>query len=217
MTWGEWKLRVLQKIFSNEGAALNVDDNNQDYVNAMPGAYNEAVHILITRGKPQFGRIVLEGREDVQEPTVTETGLLLPIRQNYLHIDLAAYRDDVIRVREDAVETVSGSVVDVYASGQTELAILARWPYMLRVDYERQPEKVTAQTPDDTELDVTDEIAVPSVLYAASELYKEDDIQLSTQWRNQFETEIENLQSRRRPMQRSVEKTSGWWLSLIHI
>ena len=30
MTWGEVKLAALQRIFSNDGAALNRDDSNEE-------------------------------------------------------------------------------------------------------------------------------------------------------------------------------------------
>ena len=36
MTWGEVKLAALQRIFSNDGTALNKDDSNEEYLNAMP-------------------------------------------------------------------------------------------------------------------------------------------------------------------------------------
>ena len=52
MTWGQCKLIALQTMFSNEGATMNVDDSNQDYVHAMPGKANEALQQLATVGRP---------------------------------------------------------------------------------------------------------------------------------------------------------------------
>ena len=52
MTWGELKLAVLQRIFSNDGASLNKDDSNEEYLNAMPAVANEALTILTGVGIP---------------------------------------------------------------------------------------------------------------------------------------------------------------------
>ena len=52
MLWKECKLIALQTMFSNEGADINVDDSNQDYIDAMPGKANEALHQIAMVGRP---------------------------------------------------------------------------------------------------------------------------------------------------------------------
>ena len=51
MNWGEVKLAALQRIFSNDGASLNRDDSNEEYLNAMPAVANEALTILTGVGR----------------------------------------------------------------------------------------------------------------------------------------------------------------------
>ena len=59
--------------------------------------------------------------------------------------------------------------------------------------YQPYVEKITLDTPDDELLNLTDEVAVILPLYIASQLYKDDDIAISTMYRNEFETAVDNL------------------------
>lgn len=75
--------------------------------------------------------------------------------------------------------------------------------------YQCYPVKIDDETDDEDELDLYDEVAVILPLYIASQLYKDDDIALATQYRNEFETAVENLYPRKDDMQ-FVSKT-GWF------
>lgn len=61
------------------------------------------------------------------------------------------------------------------------------------IKYQCYPEKLETNTPANYELPLEPECAVILPLYMASQLYKDDDITLSTIYRNEFETAIENL------------------------
>jgi len=61
------------------------------------------------------------------------------------------------------------------------------------VFYHAYPQQITKDTPDDTVLSLDPEVAVLLPLYMASQLYKEDNIALATQWRNEFEVARELL------------------------
>ena len=61
------------------------------------------------------------------------------------------------------------------------------------IKYQCYPEKIEESTPADYEIPLEPESAVILPLYMASQLYKDDDITLSTIYRNEFETAIENL------------------------
>lgn len=61
------------------------------------------------------------------------------------------------------------------------------------IKYQCYPEKLDTETPAEYELPLEPECAVILPLYMASQLYKDDDITLSTIYRNEFETAIENL------------------------
>ena len=51
VTWGDIKLATLQKLFSANGQAIQVDTSNAEYINAMPQAANEGLQLLSTTGK----------------------------------------------------------------------------------------------------------------------------------------------------------------------
>lgn len=55
------------------------------------------------------------------------------------------------------------------------------------------PEKITENTDNSYELELEEDACVILPLYMASELYKDDDITLSTVYRNEFETELSEL------------------------
>lgn len=51
MTWQEVKLATLQKMFASKGQTIQVDSSNEEYINSMPQACNEALQLLSTAGK----------------------------------------------------------------------------------------------------------------------------------------------------------------------
>lgn len=56
-------------------------------------------------------------------------------------------------------------------------------------------EKLSTSTDDDYEMTTYDEACVLIPFYIASQLYKDDDVSLATQYRNEFETGLETLPS----------------------
>ena len=53
--------------------------------------------------------------------------------------------------------------------------------------------KITADTPDDEEIDLPEDACVLIPLYIASQLYKDDDISQATAYRNEFEAGLQDL------------------------
>lgn len=51
MTWQEIKLATLQKMFASKGQTIQIDSSNEEYINSMPQACNEALQLLSTSGK----------------------------------------------------------------------------------------------------------------------------------------------------------------------
>lgn len=74
--------------------------------------------------------------------------------------------------------------------------------------YQCYPIRIDDDTDDDDELDLPEEVACILPLYIASQLYKDDDIALATQYRNEFEVAIENLYPRKDDT-KFISKT-GW-------
>lgn len=62
-----------------------------------------------------------------------------------------------------------------------------------KVSYYAYPQNITKDTADNTVLSLDPEVVVLLPLYMASQLYKDDDISLATQWRNEFEVARELL------------------------
>lgn len=74
--------------------------------------------------------------------------------------------------------------------------------------YQPYQEKITLETSNDEEIQLPDEIAVILPLYIASQLYKDDDIAISTMYRNEFETALENNYPKHNDL-KFISK-SGW-------
>ena len=74
--------------------------------------------------------------------------------------------------------------------------------------YQCYPIKIDDDTDDDDELDLPPEVACILPLYIASQLYKDDDIALATQYRNEFEVAVQNLYPRKDDT-KFISKT-GW-------
>lgn len=51
ITWKDIKIKTLQKLFAADGDTIPTDSSTKDYIDAMPGAANEALQLLATAGK----------------------------------------------------------------------------------------------------------------------------------------------------------------------
>lgn len=80
------------------------------------------------------------------------------------------------------------------------------------VYYNALPPTITSGTPDDYELPLDREVAAILPLYMASQLFKEDDISIATQYRNEFEVAFERLQSAIPDGKAEVLESEGGWI-----
>lgn len=221
MTWGEVKLAALQRIFSNDGASLNRDDSNEEYLNAMPAAANEALTILTGAGIPLLKRLTVEISGDVAEPELEGQTLRVP---------LTAGGVARIRMREAAADYRAMEAGELYRETEREgfgpaeawsvegtdtLVLPADEAAVYTVYYQAYVPLLTASTPDSQELGVPREVSELVPLYIGSQLYREDDIQISTQMLNEFEVGLSRLQqaASQRPAGGGgrVKNTSNWW------
>ena len=76
------------------------------------------------------------------------------------------------------------------------------------ITYKAYPVKLTATTADTYRFTQPSEMIAILPLYIASELYKDDDAALATQYRNQFETELENINILNEPQE--FANNSNW-------
>ena len=217
MLWKECKLIALQTMFSNEGADINVDDSNQDYIDAMPGKANEALHQIAMVGRPilkQFQIAILSGT--AEETTVEK--LTLPEKEARYKLNLSDYCP-----RFRCVESLMLDSMGIYdqaedwaMEGDTWLVLPGNVTGTYTLWYRAYPPKLTASSTDDTELALPEEAAALVPLYIASELYKEDDLSMATMWRNEYEDGLEKLRQAYadtgggiRPGR--IRNTTGWW------
>ena len=190
MTWGEVKLAALQRIFSNDGAALNRDDSNEEYLNAMPAVANEALTILTGAGIPLLRKLIVEITPEVTEPEKDGETLRVPVTSGGVaRIDMretaelyrAMASGEIYRetAREGYGPADSWSV-----EGTDTLVLPVGEAAVYTVYYQAYVPVISASTPDDTDLGVPREVAELVPLYIGAELYREDDIQMSTQMLN---------------------------------
>ena len=76
---------------------------------------------------------------------------------------------------------------DLQLTADRYLIIPAGWGDTLIVTYTAEPERISAATPDSYEMQCGAQRAAILPLYMASQLYKDDDISIATQYRNEFE------------------------------
>lgn len=204
MTWGECKLIALQTMFSNDGAEINVDDSNKDYVYAMPGKANEAMQQLTTVGRPllkQFTIRILEGAaEEVAEGSIT-----IPTVEALYKINLCEYIPRFRCVDELKLESggAYGEAEDWNIEGGSVLVIPGNAAGEYTLWYAAYPQTITAETDDGETLDLPPEAAALVPLYIAAELYKEDELATATMFKNEFEDGLEK-------MIRAYQATSGF-------
>ena len=202
MTWGEVKLAALQRIFSNGGAALNRDDSNEEYLNAMPAVANEALSIITGVGIPLLKKLTVEVSEAVTEPEQDGQTLRIPLTEN------GVARIDMREAAADYRALESGELY--WETARDGYGPAGSWS-VEGCDTLVLP----ASTPDNQELGVPREAAELMPLYIGAQLYREDDIQISTQMLNEFEVGLSRLQQAgaERPAGGGgrTKNTTKWW------
>lgn len=172
MTWGEIKNITLQKIDEATG------EDAGEYTGMMAAPANEALQLLVTTGKYIVRCYELRQEEGVgrQRYDLRE---LLP---DYFSLDTVYYDSG----------TEYGQRMDYQMEGDRVL-VLPPKAGLWRVYYNAYPYEITGETAEDEELAIDPEVAVLLPLYIASQIYKHDNVALSTIWRNEFEAAREAL------------------------
>ena len=208
MTWKDLKTITLQKVFAISDGKLVEDDTTREYLTAMPGAANEGLQLLATAGRFIKKSVVIRQGEDPERSAM----------DGVMKYDLGALVDDFYSMDADGVYfegdgvyyrpadyTMEAGHVFVLDAGKAGTWTL--W-------YNAYPPEITAATGDGYELPLYPEVAALLPLYMASQVYKDDDISIATQYRNEFEVGREALSAAagRGNMGRdNWRSTTGWW------
>ena len=217
MTWGQCKLIALQTMFSNEGADINVDDSNQDYVHAMPGKANEALQQLASVGRPLLKQFCIRLAYGAEQESA-EAQLTIPTTDGYYKIDLTEYIPRfraMDRLLLDAGGAY-GEAEEWAMEGDSILVLPGTLAGVYTLWYMAYPQTIEVTTADETEIDLPHEAAVLVPLYMAAELYKEDDLSMATVFRNEYEDGLEKLrrayvESGNAYRGGTIRNTTGWW------
>lgn len=206
MKWGEIEIATLQKMFANNEPisitnipTLKTDSQYSVYFNSMPTAANEALLRIATNYKHIIKRYPL--LTDISTPDTN-------IRYNLKTLIPDFYKFKKLIYEEDGNYSILG---DYHFEDDDVLIINSKYKGNVTIEYYAYPAKITDSTPENDELDVPDDVAVLLPLYIASELYKEDDIQIATIYRNQFEVGLQELRDNDTGDIIQFQNTKGWY------
>ncbi len=213
MTWGDCKLIALQRMFSVTTSDIPTDSTTMEYIYAMPGAANEALALLSTAGR----YIVKSVQFSFSEPIIGTDGKEIQIPLSGLvHLPLSKLTDDFYLLDEDQLYYEEGdsfySVTDFNMEGEDILLLPRSAGGTFTAYYFAYPPEITQSTNDNYELPLLPEVAVLVPLYIGSQLYKEDDVSIAAQLRNEFEVGREELKNRMKNRSGvvSFRSVTGW-------
>lgn len=174
MTWGEIQIESLKKMFLNkeilkieELETYKSDKKYKTYLDAMPQACNEAINYIINL-EPI---IKVEELERTAENDKYDLKELFSDYKKFYNIN-AEYSAMWTMLTKNIIK------IDGWKQGNIDIY------------YEAYPKKVTGTTTATTKIDLEESFARIIPLYIAGELYKDDDLTLSTMYMNEFMTNL---------------------------
>ena len=135
----------------------------------------------------------------------------IPDYKPYYIYDLSSLIPDFYKIDKLYFENYSHELInrtDYMLEDGNTLVIDDRLIGNFIMKYQCYPTKIDDETDDDDEINLPDEVAVILPLYIASQLYKDDDVALATQYRNEFETAVTNMYPRKDDTR--FVSTTGW-------
>ena len=176
MTWEEIQIASLQKMFLIQGDTLTQNSTTQPYIKAMPFVANEALQLLSTAGKYIVKSVIIE--QDGTSEIATKYDM------NELTDDFYSFGGNRVYFNNG---TTSKPTTYYMIIGPSIFSLHGNMSGKWEVFYNAYPKGITKDTPLTENLTLDKEVAVLVPLYIASQLYKDDDSGLATQWRNEFE------------------------------
>ena len=202
-TWGDIVIATCRKLFLNNDAITVadlhdlIDDRNYStYINMAPDVMNELMVILNNRVLINIDTITIKLDDaNLEKYLINDnSAFVFDIKEymkdneidNYLYTEVIQHtyikRDNLLFEEQDGKLYIDKRFID-----RNSLA--------LTIKYRIIPERFTTTTPWNTLIDLPYNICSIVPLYLASELYKDDDISMSTAYRNQFEAELDYISS----------------------
>ena len=202
-TWGDIVIATCRKMFLNKDAITVadlpdlIDDRNYStYINMAPDVMNELMVILNNRVLINIDTITIKLDDANLEKYLIDdnSAFVFDIKEymkdneidNYLYTEVIQHtyikRDNLLFEEQDGKLYIDKRFMD-------------RNSLTLTIKYRIITERFTTTTPWSTLIDLPYNICSIVPLYLASELYKDDDISMSTAYRNQFETELDYISS----------------------
>lgn len=182
MNWGQIQIESLKKMFLNneELEVSNLDEYKKNkkyktYLYAMPQACNEAINYIIENGKPLIKSYKLKCKENTTKYNLNQ---LIP---NFKRIYQIVF--DGTKKPEFYVEGNNYLVVPEWEKNDGEFTIY----------YESYHDMILSTTSSSMDIELDNQLVSLIPLYIAAELYKDDDIQLSTIYMNEFVTNVSNI------------------------
>lgn len=176
MTWGEIQIESLKKMFlNNESLSVNKlsdymnEKKYKTYLYAMPQACNEAINFIVSKLGSNESTFELE-------------------KEDTIYYDLSK--------KIEGFRMIKG----IYSKMPVSWKILNKntitidnWQgEKILVSYEVKPTIINSDTDTNFVIEIASEYANLIPLYIAGELYKDDDLTLSTMYMNEFMTLVDN-------------------------
>jgi hypothetical protein len=202
MTWDDLRVSCLQKMFSLDGDTLVKDSTTTPYINMMPAAANEAMHILLTAGRQFKKCLAVKNDGEKGEPLGKWLAYdLKELAADFYALDVIYYTDG----------TEYRTFSDYRMEGERYLLLPADMAGSFRVWYDSYPPVMTVVTPGTQEIDLHPEEMTMVALYMAGQLYKDDDVSIAQIYMNEWATWLEELkQSARRAKGKNNGSGGGW-------
>lgn len=178
MTWGEIQIESLKKMFLNNDV-LSIDElemykddkKYKTYLFAMPQACNEAINYICNL-----------------EPIIKSYELNVESSERYNLKDLISdfkHLDSIVGDKLFSWEMETNDILKITKQAGTVI-----------IYYEAYPKLIDSKTDNMEKIEINKDCLRYIPLYIAGELYKDDDLTLSTMYMNEFMNNITAITSR---------------------
>ncbi len=186
MNWGEIQIETLKKMYLNTDDLSTSDINSyktdkkyKTYLFAMPQACNEAIRKILN-AKPNIKSYTLKYKNNTKKYDLPK---IIPNFKNIFQI------------------VYNGNNLPNYYIEGNNILVINDWKNpneTFTIYYESYHNLIKSSTTAETSIDLDKECVALLPLYIAGELYKDDDIQQSTIWMNEFETALSEISNNQR-------------------